>query len=91
MLKDDKKMKFIIDFVFEDIKDKFQINTTSHLRFYLNERNIELSNEEIRKLYIRLTNYRIEKYGNSVIFKEFPRERNYIVYDDYIDKDRKLK
>lgn len=91
MLEDDKKKKFIIDFIYEDVKDKFQINTTSHLRYYLNDKNIELTNDEIRKLYIRLTNYRIEKYGNSVIFKEFPRERNYIVYDDYIDKDRKLK
>ena len=86
---DKKKIEFILDYIFQDIKDKFEINTTSHLRFYLNNMNIVLSNDEIRKLYIKLTNYRIEKYGNSVIFKDFPKEKKYIVYDNYINLKKK--
>jgi len=84
MEKDTQKLKFIIEYIYEDIKDKMQINTTSHLRFYLEQKNIDLTNEEIRKLYIRITNYRIQKYGNSVIFKECPRQREYTKYDDYL-------
>lgn len=84
MKKDTQKLKFIIEYIYQDIKDKMQINTTSHLRYYLEQKKIDLTNDEIRRLYIRITNYRIEKYGNSVIFKEFPKNREYTTYDDFI-------
>lgn len=91
MKKDDKKKKFISEIIFEELKDKFEVNTTSHLRYYLNDKKIELNNDEIRELYVKLTNYRIEKYGNSVVFKEFPNVKKYISYDEYIKKLKKKK
>lgn len=84
MEKDTQKVQFIIDYIYEDVKNKIDINTTSHLRFYLDQKKIELTNEEIRRLYIKITNYRIKRYGNSVIFKEFPKQHEYITYDDYL-------
>lgn len=89
MNKEEFIRKSILQTIYEDIKDKFEMNTASHLRYYIEEHNIKLSNEEIRDLYVRITNYRIEKYGTSIIFKDFPKEHKYITYDDYTNIKRR--
>jgi hypothetical protein len=47
------------------IRDDLRYNTKSKLRYYLNEHKI--FDIDIHNLYVRLINYRIKKYGTSMV------------------------
>lgn len=66
MDKEEFKRKLKEQQVFEDLKDKIEINTMAQVRYYLLE-NFLLGEIDARNLYIKLTNYRIKKYGSSII------------------------
>lgn len=83
MNKEEFKRNLLIQQIYEKLKDDFKVNTTSHIRYYLKINDYELTSDEIRKVYIKITNYRIKKYGNSIVFKEMPKEKNYIIQNDY--------
>lgn len=50
--------------VFEDLKDRIEINTMAQVRYYLLE-NFLIGQVNARDLYIKITNYRIKKYETS--------------------------
>lgn len=82
MNKEEFKMKLLEEQVFQELKDKLKYNTKSHLRLYLVENGI-LNQIDIGRLYVRINNYRIKKYGTSIVFKEKPGKIDYLLYQDF--------
>lgn len=82
MNKEEFKTKLLEEQVFQELKDKLKYNTKSHLRLYLVEKGI-LDKVDIGRLYVRINNYRIKKYGTSVVFKEKPVKLDYLLYQDF--------
>lgn len=88
MDKEEFKRKLKEQQVFEDLKDKIEINTMAQVRYYLLE-NFLLGEVDARNLYIKLTNYRIKKYGSSIIETSIARQdRHKYILNDYGEKVR---
>lgn len=86
-----KNKEFIIKFIFEELKDNLQINCASRIRYQLAQRNIWLSNEEMKDLYTKLVNYRIKKYGNSVYFTNKPRTKDTLLCNELAEMKGKSR
>ena len=89
MDKEEFKRKLKEQQVFEDLKDRIEINTMAQVRYYLLE-NFLLGEVDARNLYIKLTNYRLKKYGSSIIETSIGRnDRHKYILNDYGEKVRK--
>ena len=88
MDKEEFKRKLKEQQVFEDLKDRIEINTMAQVRYYLLE-NFLIGEVNARDLYIKITNYRIKKYGTSIIETSVSREdRHKYILNDYGEKIR---
>lgn len=75
--------------LFDSIKDNFGINSASILRWYLKE--LKLTDRvDARRLYVELNNYRLKKYGNSMVFQE-AQAGYYKIANDYDNKIRRSR
>ena len=66
MEREEFKQKLTEQVVFDDIKDKIELNTMAQLRYYLVEKDL-YKLVDSRRLYVKLVNYRIKKYGTSIL------------------------
>lgn len=88
MNKEEFKRKLKEQQIFEDLKDRIEINTMAQVRYYLLE-NFLIGEVDARDLYIKITNYRIKKYGTSIIEASVSREeRHKYILNDYGEKVR---
>lgn len=73
----DKDMKQLM--LYYMLRDNFKYNTKSKLRYYLNENKI--SDIDLHKLYVDITNYRIKTYGTSAVemFTRKEEQHKYIL------------
>lgn len=75
--------------IFNELKDNIGINTMAQVRYYLLE-NFLIGQVDARRLYIKLTNYRIKHYGSSILEVSIPIEDRYkYVLNSYDDKKMK--
>lgn len=84
--KEEFKRKLKEQQVFDEIKDDLSITYMSNLRWYVHENELE-DKVNINRLYIKLVNYRIKRYGSSIMTVLRGREdRGKSITNDY---DRK--
>ena len=65
MNSEDFKKKYYENIIYNELKEKLELNTMAQLRYWLKNSEYNGKVDELR-LYIRITNYRIKKYGTSI-------------------------
>lgn len=91
MNSEDFRKRYYENIIYNELKEKLELNTMAQLRYWL--KNSEYNGKvDEQRLYIKLTNYRIKKYGTSVF--EVPVKRNEVhryELNDYTEKRCKRK
>lgn len=64
--KEEFKRKLKEQQIFDEIKDDLSITYMCNLRWYVHENELE-DKVNINRLYIKLVNYRIKRYGSSIM------------------------